>query len=44
MDRASQILAQRLPPDIPRIYAALVERGNIPLSTLYYRYRGRELK
>ena len=41
MDRASQVLAQGLPPDIPRTYAALAERGDVPLSTLHHRDQGR---
>jgi hypothetical protein len=41
MDRASQVLAQGLPPDVRRTYAALAERGNIPLSTLHHRAHGR---
>ena len=44
MDRASQVLAQGLPVDVPRTYAALAERGDVPLSTLYYRDHGRRLK
>ena len=41
MNRASQILAQRLPPDVPRTYAALAEHGEVALSTLHHRARGR---
>jgi hypothetical protein len=41
MDRASQVLAQGLPPDVPRTWAALSERGDVPLHTLYYRAHGR---
>lgn len=37
MDRASQVLAQGLPPDVPRTWAALSERSDVPLTTLYYR-------
>ncbi|KAF2187419.1 hypothetical protein K469DRAFT_501369, partial [Zopfia rhizophila CBS 207.26] len=44
MDRASQVLAQCLPPDIPRTYAALSERGNVPISTLHHRNHGRRSK
>jgi hypothetical protein len=40
MDRASQVLAQALPPDVPRTYASLAERGGVPLSTLH-RDKGR---
>ena len=41
MDRGSQVLAQGLPPDVPRTWAALLERGDVPLYTLYYRVHGR---
>ena len=41
MDRASQVLAQGLPPDKLRTCAALSERGDVPLTTLYYRAHGR---
>ena len=41
MDRASQVLAQGLPPDVPRTWAVLSERGDVPLTTLYYRAHGR---
>ncbi len=41
MDRASQVLVQGLPPDVSRTWAALSERGNVPLTTLYYRAHGR---
>ncbi len=41
VDRASQILAQDLPPDVSRTWAALSERGDVPLTTLYYRAHGR---
>ena len=44
MDRASQALAQRLPSDVPRIYAVLAERGEVPLLALYHRARGRHSK
>jgi hypothetical protein len=44
MDRASQVLAQGLPPDMPRTYAALAEQGDIPLSTLHHRAHGRRSK
>jgi hypothetical protein len=43
MDRASQVLAQGVPPGVPRSYRALVDHGNVPHSTLYYRTRGRPL-
>ena len=41
MDRASQVLAQGLPPDVPGTWAALSKRGDVPLHTLYYRAHGR---
>jgi hypothetical protein len=41
MDRASQVLAQGLPPGTSRTYAALAEQGNVPLSTLHHRDHGR---
>jgi hypothetical protein len=44
MDRASQVLAQGLPPDVPRTWAALSEWGDVPLTTLYYRAHGRPSK
>jgi hypothetical protein len=36
MDRASQVLAQGVPPGMPDSYRALADHGNIPHSTLYY--------
>jgi hypothetical protein len=44
MERASQVLAHGLPPDVPRTYAALAERGDVPLSTLHHRAHGRRSK
>ena len=44
MDQASQVLAQGLPLDVPRTYAILAERGEVPLSTLHHRARGRRSK
>ena len=41
MDRASQVLAQGVPPGVPKSYGALADRGNAPRSTLYHRARGR---
>jgi hypothetical protein len=41
MDRASQVLAQGVPPGVPRSYRALADHGNIPRSTLHHRARGR---
>jgi len=44
MDRAGQVLAQGLPPDVPRTYAALAERGDVPFPTLHHRAHGRRSK
>src|SRR2546421_3383443 len=44
MDRASQMLAQGLPPGVRRTYAALAERVDVPLSTLHHRDHGRRSK
>jgi hypothetical protein len=44
MDRATQVLLQPLPPDVPRTYAVLSERGNVPISTLCHRKHGRRSK
>jgi hypothetical protein len=41
IDRASQVLAQSLLDDVPRTYAARAEQGNVPLSTLHHRAKGR---
>ena len=42
MDRASQVLAQGVPPGVPTSYRALADHhGNISYSTLYHRARGR---
>ena len=41
MDRASQVLAQGVPPSVPRLYRALIDYGNVPHSTLHYRASGR---
>jgi hypothetical protein len=41
MDRASQVLAQGVPPGVPRSYRALADHGNVPHSTLHHRARGR---
>jgi len=35
------VLAQGLPLDVPWTYAALAERGDVPLSTLHHRDHGR---
>jgi hypothetical protein len=41
MDKASQVLAQGVPPGVPRSYRALADHGNVPHSTLHHRARGR---
>jgi hypothetical protein len=41
MDRASQVLAQGVPPGVPRSYRAFADHGNVPHSTLHHRARGR---
>lgn len=41
MDEASQALARDFPPDVKRTYAAISERNNVPLTTLYHRDHGR---
>jgi hypothetical protein len=41
MDRASQALAQGVPPGVPKLYRALADHGNVPRSILHYRARGR---
>ncbi|KFZ13414.1 hypothetical protein V501_03718 [Pseudogymnoascus sp. VKM F-4519 (FW-2642)] len=33
MDRASQVLAQGVPPGVPDSYRALADHGNVPRST-----------
>jgi hypothetical protein len=43
MDRASQVLAQGVPPGVPRLYRALADHSNVPHSILHYRARGRPL-
>jgi hypothetical protein len=41
MDRASQVLAQGVPPGVPRSYRALADHSEVPRSTLYHRAHGR---
>jgi hypothetical protein len=41
MDRASQVLAQGVPPGVPKSYCALAEHGDVPRSTLQHRACGR---
>lgn len=40
MDRASQVLAQSLPPDVRRTYSTLAEYSDVPRSTLHHRAQG----
>lgn len=40
-DRASQVLAQGVPPGVPKSYRALADHGGVPHSTLHHRARGR---
>lgn len=44
MDRASQALALDLPPGVPDTYASRAEHGEVALSTLLHRARGRRSK
>ena len=41
MDRASQVLAQGVPPGVPSSYRALADHGEVPRSTFHHRDRGR---
>ena len=41
MDRASQVLAQGVPPGVPNSYRALADHGKVPHTTLYHRAHGR---
>ena len=41
MDRASQVLAEGLPPGMPKSYRALADHGNVPHTTLHHRACGR---
>jgi len=41
MDRASQVLAQGVPPVVPASYRALTDHGNVPQATLHHRALGR---
>jgi hypothetical protein len=41
MDRASQVLAQGVPPGVPRLYRALTDYSNVPHSILHHRARRR---
>lgn len=44
MDAPSQALTRDLLPHVPWTYAALAERGQVPLSTLHHRAAGRPSK
>jgi len=41
MDRASQVLAQGVPPGVPKSYRALADHGEVPCSTLHHCAHGR---
>ena len=41
MDRASQALAQGLPPSVRRTWAALSDVSDVRLATLWHRAHGR---
>lgn len=40
-DRASQVLAQGLPPGVPKSFRTLADHGDVPRTTLQHRARGR---
>jgi hypothetical protein len=40
-DRASQVLAQGVPPGVPKSFRALADHGDVPRTTLQHRARGR---
>jgi hypothetical protein len=40
-DRASQVLAEGIPPGMPKSFRALAEHGDVPRTTLQHRARGR---
>ena len=44
MDKASQVLIQALPLEVPRTYAALAEQRDVTLTTLHHRAHGRRSK
>ncbi|KAF2680656.1 hypothetical protein K458DRAFT_249182, partial [Lentithecium fluviatile CBS 122367] len=41
MDKASRVLAEGFPEGIPNTWSARAAHGNVPLSTLHHRARGR---
>ena len=43
MDRASQVLAQGVPPGVPESYHALADHGKVPCTTVHHRALGRRL-
>lgn len=44
MVKASQVLQQGVPPDVPTSYRALADHSGVPSSTLHHRTRGRRSK
>lgn len=44
MDLATQVLAEGLPPGLPKTYVAQAKWGQVPYSTLYHRAHGRPSK
>lgn len=40
MDRASQVLAQGVPPSVPKSYRALADHRKVPHTTLHHRAKG----
>jgi hypothetical protein len=43
MGRASQVLAQGVPPGVPKSYHALADHGGVPCTTVHHRALGRRL-
>jgi hypothetical protein len=41
MDKASLLLAQGVPPGVPKSYRALADHGKVPRSTPHHRALGR---
>jgi len=41
MDKASQVLAQGVPPGVPKSFRALADHGDVPRTTLQHLARGR---
>ena len=39
MDRVSQVLAQGVPPGVPKSYHALADHGGVPCTTVHHRAR-----